>query len=205
MTACRALVVAQLLHLESDNSVQGDLQCTSTAREATPISGNVDLRHDARVHQAQGLHPRGRSFAASMGSVIAVGGEKGHACFSLPRNFAVPDALSPRERGSRGTAEDILISAKSIEQTREPPRCISSTSGTPGRHYDTVPPGDDRDKWDDPGRGEGLGPCGRDRGKNRVPDGRSGRMRRSVTAGVPQKPLPISGMSHCSGPQGWGI
>ena len=53
--------------------------------------------------------------AASMGSVIAIGGEKG-------MRFALPNAevmMHQPSGGSQGMAEDILISARHIEQTRE--------------------------------------------------------------------------------------
>jgi len=52
--------------------------------------------------------------AASMGSVIAIGGEKG-------MRFALPNAevmIHQPSGGSQGMAEDILISARHIERTR---------------------------------------------------------------------------------------
>ena len=76
-----------------------------------------------------------------MGSVIAVGGEKG-------MRFALPNAeimVHQPSGGMQGTAADILISAKSIEQTRE--RLYQLYVKHTGQDYDTVQKALDRDKW----------------------------------------------------------
>lgn len=79
--------------------------------------------------------------AASMGSVIAVGGEKGMR-YSLPNaEFLVHQPSG----GARGTASDILISAKSIEATRD--RLYQLYVKHTGQDYDTVQRALDRDTW----------------------------------------------------------
>jgi len=79
--------------------------------------------------------------AASMGSVIAVGGEKG-------MRFALPNAeflVHQPSGGAQSTASDILISAKSIEATRE--RLYQLYVKHTGRDYDTIQRALDRDTW----------------------------------------------------------
>ena len=79
--------------------------------------------------------------AASMGSVLSVGGEKGLR-FSLPNGEFLVHQPSG---GAQGTASDILIRAKNIEETRE--RMYKLYMKHTGQDYDTVQRALDRDKW----------------------------------------------------------
>lgn len=79
--------------------------------------------------------------AASMGSVIAIGGEPG-------MRFALPNAevmVHQPSGGSRGMATDILISARHIERTRE--RLYQMYVKHSGQKYAAVQKALDRDTW----------------------------------------------------------
>ncbi|MEO1347156.1 MAG: ATP-dependent Clp protease proteolytic subunit, partial [Pseudomonadota bacterium] len=79
--------------------------------------------------------------AASMGSVIAVGGEAGMR-FALPNSEVMVHQPSG---GSQGMASDILISARHIEQTRE--RIYQLYVKHTQQDYETVQKALDRDSW----------------------------------------------------------
>ena len=114
------LVVAQLLHLEAENPTKEiSMYINSPGGEVTLICG----------------------MAASMGSVIAIGGEKG-------MRFALPNAevmIHQPSGGSQGMAEDILISARHIERTRE--RMYQLYVKHSGQPLDVVQKALDRDLW----------------------------------------------------------
>ena len=79
--------------------------------------------------------------AASMGSVIAIGGEKG-------MRYALPNAeilVHQPSGGAQGTAEDILIRARNIEATRE--RMYKLYVKHSGQTLQKVQKALDRDKW----------------------------------------------------------
>jgi ATP-dependent Clp protease protease subunit len=76
-----------------------------------------------------------------MGSVISIGGAKGMR-FALPHSEFLVHQPSG---GARGTASDILISAKSIEATRE--RLYKLYMNHTGHDYDTIQRALDRDTW----------------------------------------------------------
>ena len=132
------LVCAQLLFLEAENPKKEiALYINSPGGEVTAGMSIYDTM--------QYIKPKVSTLicgmAASMGSVIAVGGEKG-------MRFALPNAeilIHQPSGGAQGTAADILISAKSIEATRE--RIYRLYMKHTGQDYETVQRALDRDKW----------------------------------------------------------
>ena len=132
------LVVAQLLHLEAENPKKEiSMYVNSPGGEVTAGMSIYDTM--------QYIKPKVSTLvcglAASMGSVISVGGEKG-------MRFALPNAeimVHQPSGGMQGTAEDILISALNIERTRE--RMYSLYVKHTGQDYDVVREALDRDKW----------------------------------------------------------
>ncbi len=89
--------------------------------------------------------------AASMGSVIAIGGEKG-------MRFALPNAevmIHQPSGGSQGKAEDILISARHIERTRE--RMYQLYVKHSGQTLKSVQKALDRDLWMTPSEAKEWG------------------------------------------------
>jgi len=132
------LIVAQLLHLEAENpSKEISMYVNSPGGEVTAGMSIYDTM--------QYIKPKVSTLvcglAASMGSVIAVGGEPG-------MRFALPNAeimVHQPSGGMRGTAEDILISARNIERTRE--RMYNLYVKHTGQDMDTVREALDRDKW----------------------------------------------------------
>ena len=79
--------------------------------------------------------------AASMGSVIAVGGEKGMR-FALPNSEVMVHQPSG---GSQGKASDMLITARHIERTRE--RFYKLYMDHTGQTMKSVVKALDRDTW----------------------------------------------------------
>ncbi|MEM8579090.1 MAG: ATP-dependent Clp protease proteolytic subunit [Pseudomonadota bacterium] len=132
------LVVAQLLHLEAENpSKEISMYVNSPGGEVTAGMSIYDTM--------QYIKPKVSTLvcglAASMGSVIAVGGEPG-------MRFALPNAeimVHQPSGGMQGTAADILISARNIERTRE--RMYNLYMKHTGQDYETVREALDRDKW----------------------------------------------------------
>lgn len=132
------LVVAQLLHLEAENpSKEISMYINSPGGEVTAGMSIYDTM--------QYIKPKVSTLicgmAASMGSVIAIGGEPGMR-FALPNSEIMVHQPSG---GSQGTAADILISARHIEQTRE--RLYQLYVKHAGQDYDTVKQALDRDTW----------------------------------------------------------
>ena len=132
------LVVAQLLHLEAENpSKEISMYINSPGGEVTAGFSIYDTMQYIRPKVSTLIC----GMAASMGSAIAIGGEKG-------MRFALPNAeimIHQPSGGSQGVAEDILISARHIERTRE--RMYQMYMKHSGQDYDTVQKALDRDLW----------------------------------------------------------
>ncbi|MCK0166835.1 ATP-dependent Clp protease proteolytic subunit [Jannaschia sp. S6380] len=132
------LVVAQLLHLEAENptkEISMYINCPGGE-----VTSGMSI-YDTMQYIRPAVSTLVCGMAASMGSVIAVGGEKG-------MRFALPNAeimIHQPSGGSQGVAADILISARHIEQTRE--RLYQLYVNHTGQDYETVQQALDRDKW----------------------------------------------------------
>ena len=132
------LIVAQLLHLEAENPAK-DISMYINSPGGSVIAG-MSI-YDTMQYIRPKVSTLVCGLAASMGSVLAIGGEKGMR-YSLPNSQFLVHQPSG---GFQGTAEDILITAKSIEQTRE--RMYQLYVKHSGQDYDTVRTALDRDKW----------------------------------------------------------
>ncbi|WP_370401150.1 ATP-dependent Clp protease proteolytic subunit [Sulfitobacter sp. JB4-11] len=133
-----SLIVAQLLHLEAENPSK-EISMYINSPGGSVVAG-MSI-YDTMQYIRPKVSTLVCGLAASMGSVIAIGGEKGMR-FSLPNaEFLVHQPSG----GARGTAEDILISAKSIENTRE--RMYQLYMRHTGNTYKEVQKALDRDKW----------------------------------------------------------
>jgi ATP-dependent Clp protease protease subunit len=132
------LIVAQLLHLEAENpSKEISMYINSPGGE---VSAGLSI-YDTMQYIRPKVSTLICGMAASMGSVIAIGGEKG-------MRFALPNAevmVHQPSGGSQGKATDILISARHIEQTRE--RMYQLYMKHSGQDYETVQKALDRDLW----------------------------------------------------------
>ncbi len=132
------LIVAQLLHLEAENpSKEISMYINSPGGE---VSAGLSI-YDTMQYIRPKVSTLVCGMAASMGSVIAIGGEPG-------MRFALPNAeimVHQPSGGSQGMAADILISARHIEQTRE--RLYQMYIKHSGQDYDTVQKALDRDLW----------------------------------------------------------
>ncbi|MFO6463625.1 ATP-dependent Clp protease proteolytic subunit [Jannaschia sp. KMU-145] len=132
------LVVAQLLHLEAENPTKEiSMYINCPGGEVTSGMSIYDTMQYIRPKVSTLVC----GMAASMGSVIAVGGETG-------MRFALPNAeimIHQPSGGSQGVAADILISARHIEQTRE--KLYQLYVKHTGQDYETVQKALDRDKW----------------------------------------------------------
>lgn len=132
------LIVAQLLHLEAENpSKEISMYINSPGGEVTSGMSIYDTMQYIRPKVSTLVC----GMAASMGSVVAVGGEKGMR-FALPNSEVMVHQPSG---GSRGMATDILISARHIERTRE--RLYQIYVKHTGQDYETVQKALDRDTW----------------------------------------------------------
>ena len=132
------LIVAQLLHLEAENpSKEISMYINSPGGVVTSGLSIYDTM--------QYIKPKVSTLicgmAASMGSVIAIGGEPGMR-FALPNSEIMVHQPSG---GSQGMASDILISARHIEQTRE--RIYQLYVKHAGQDLKTVQKALDRDTW----------------------------------------------------------
>lgn len=132
------LIVAQLLHLEAENpSKEISMYINSPGGE---VSAGMSI-YDTMQYIKPKVSTLICGMAASMGSAIAIGGEKG-------MRFALPHAeimVHQPSGGARGMATDILISARHIERTRE--RLYQVYVNHSGQDYDTVQRALDRDTW----------------------------------------------------------
>lgn len=132
------LVVAQLLHLEAENpSKEISMYINSPGGSVVAGFSIYDTMQYIRPKVSTLIC----GMAASMGSVIAVGGEKGMR-FALPNSEVM---MHQPSGGMQGTAADILISAKSIERTRD--RLYQTYVKHTGQDYETVQKALDRDLW----------------------------------------------------------
>lgn len=132
------LVVAQLLHLEAENpSKEISMYINSPGGE---VSAGLSI-YDTMQYIRPKVSTLICGMAASMGSVIAIGGEKGMR-FALPNGEVMVHQPSG---GSQGKATDILISARHIERTRE--RMYQLYMKHSGQDYETVQKALDRDLW----------------------------------------------------------
>ncbi|EKE45508.1 hypothetical protein OCGS_0598 [Oceaniovalibus guishaninsula JLT2003] len=132
------LIVAQLLHLEAENPKK-EISMYINSPGGSVVAG-MSI-YDTMQYIRPKVSTLVCGLAASMGSVIAVGGEKG-------MRFALPNAeflVHQPSGGAQGTAADILISAKSIENTRE--RMYRLYVKHTGQDYEEVQRALDRDKW----------------------------------------------------------
>lgn len=133
-----SLIVAQLLHLEAENPSK-EISMYINSPGGSVVAG-MSI-YDTMQYIRPKVSTLVCGFAASMGSIIAVGGEKG-------MRYALPNAefmVHQPSGGAQGTAADILISAKSIEATRE--RIYQLYVKHTGQDYDTVQRALDRDTW----------------------------------------------------------
>ncbi len=132
------LVVAQLLHLEAEHPGK-DISMYINSPGGSVIAG-MSI-YDTMQYIRPKVSTLVCGLAASMGSVLAIGGEKGKR-YSLPNSQFLVHQPSG---GFQGTAEDILITARSIELTRE--RMYQLYVRHSGQDYDIVRTALDRDKW----------------------------------------------------------
>ena len=132
------LVVAQLLHLEAENPTK-EISMYINSPGGSVVAGFSI--YDTMQYIRPKVSTLICGMAASMGSLIAVGGEKGMR-FALPNSEVM---MHQPSGGMQGTAADILISAKSIERTRE--RLYRTYVKHTGQEYETVQKALDRDLW----------------------------------------------------------
>lgn len=133
-----SLVVAQLLHLEAENPTKEISMYINSPGGVVTAGMSI---YDTMQYIKPAVSTLVCGLAASMGSVISIGGEKGMR-FALPHSEFLVHQPSG---GARGTASDILISAKSIEATRE--RLYKLYMNHTGHDYDTIQRALDRDTW----------------------------------------------------------
>lgn len=133
-----SLIVAQLLHLEAENPTKEISMYINSPGGVVTAGMSI---YDTMQYIKPAVSTLVCGLAASMGSVISIGGEKGMR-FALPHSEFLVHQPSG---GARGTASDILISAKSIEATRE--RLYKLYMNHTGHDYDTIQRALDRDTW----------------------------------------------------------
>ena len=132
------LIVAQLLHLEAENPKK-EISMYINSPGGSVVAG-MSI-YDTMQYIKPKVSTLVCGLAASMGSVISIGGEK-------DMRFALPNAeflVHQPSGGAQGTAADILIQARNIESTRE--RMYKLYMKHTGQDYDTVRAALDRDKW----------------------------------------------------------
>ena len=132
------LIVAQLLHLEAENPNK-EISMYINSPGGSVVAG-MSI-YDTMQYIKPKVSTLVCGMAASMGSVIAIGGETGMR-FALPNSEIM---IHQPSGGMQGTAEDILISARNIERTRE--RLYQLYMKHSGQDYETVRTALDRDKW----------------------------------------------------------
>lgn len=143
-----SLVVAQLLHLEAENPSKEISMYINSPGGVVTAGMSI---YDTMQYIKPAVSTLVCGLAASMGSVIALGGEKGMR-FALPHSEFMVHQPSG---GARGTASDILISAKSIEATRD--RLYKVYMKHTGQDLDTVQRALDRDTWMTPEEAKAWG------------------------------------------------
>jgi ATP-dependent Clp protease protease subunit len=132
------LIVAQLLHLEAENPKKEISMYINSPGGAVHSGMSI---YDTMQYIRPKVSTLICGMAASMGSVIAVGGEKGMR-FSLPNSEVMVHQPSG---GSQGKASDMLISARHIERTRE--RFYDLYVDHTGQKKADVEKALDRDTW----------------------------------------------------------
>ena len=132
------LVVAQLLHLEAENPKKEISMYINSPGGAVHAGMSI---YDTMQYIRPKVSTLICGMAASMGSVIAVGGEKG-MWFSLPNSEVMVHQPSG---GSQGKASDMLITARHIEKTRE--RFYQLYMKHTGQTHKNVEKALDRDTW----------------------------------------------------------
>ncbi|PIE09350.1 MAG: ATP-dependent Clp protease proteolytic subunit [Rhodobacterales bacterium] len=142
------LVVAQLLHLEAENPKKEISMYINSPGGAVHSGMSI---YDTMQYIRPKVSTLICGMAASMGSVIAVGGEKGMR-FALPNSEVMVHQPSG---GSQGKASDMLISARHIEQTRE--RMYQLYMDHTGQSLEVVREALDRDKWMTPEEAKAWG------------------------------------------------
>ena len=132
------LVVAQLLHLEAENPKKEISMYINSPGGAVHSGMSI---YDTMQYIRPKVSTLICGMAASMGSVIAVGGEKGMR-FALPNS----EVMVHQPSGvSQGTASDMLITARHIERTRE--RFYKLYMDHTGQTMKSVVKALDRDTW----------------------------------------------------------
>lgn len=132
------LIVAQLLHLEAENPKKEISMYINSPGGAVHAGMSI---YDTMQYIRPKVSTLICGMAASMGSVIAVGGEKGMR-FSLPNSEVMVHQPSG---GSQGKASDMLITARHIEKTRE--RFYKLYTKHTGQTHKAVEKALDRDTW----------------------------------------------------------
>jgi len=142
-----SLIVAQLLHLEAENPSKEISMYINSPGGVVTAGMSI---YDTMQYIKPAVSTLVCGMAASMGSVISLGGEKGMR-FALPHSEFLVHQPSG---GARGTASDILISARSIEATGADLPTLHEAYRARLRNHTTRP----RPRYlDDAGRREGLG------------------------------------------------
>ncbi|NDV01015.1 ATP-dependent Clp protease proteolytic subunit [Pseudoroseicyclus tamaricis] len=132
------LVVAQLLHLEAENPKKEISMYINSPGGAVHSGMSI---YDTMQYIRPKVSTLICGMAASMGSVIAVGGEKGMR-FALPNSEVMVHQPSG---GAEGMASDIMIRASHIERTRE--QLYKLYVKHTGQPREVVEKALDRDKW----------------------------------------------------------
>ncbi len=132
------LIVAQLLHLEAENPKKEISMYINSPGGAVHSGMSI---YDTMQYIRPKVSTLVCGMAASMGSVIAIGGEPGMR-FALPNSEFMVHQPSG---GAQGMASDILIRARNIERTRE--RMYELYVKHSGQSIETVREALDRDTW----------------------------------------------------------
>lgn len=132
------LIVAQLLHLEAENPKKEISMYINSPGGAVHSGMSI---YDTMQYIRPKVSTLVCGMAASMGSVIAIGGEPGMR-FALPNSEFMVHQPSG---GAQGMASDILIRARNIERTRQ--RMYELYVKHSGQTMETVQEALDRDTW----------------------------------------------------------
>ena len=132
------LIVAQLLHLEAENPKKEISMYINSPGGAVHSGMSI---YDTMQYIRPKVSTLVCGMAASMGSVIAIGGEPGMR-FALPNSEFMVHQPSG---GAQGMASDILIRARNIERTRE--RMYELYVKHSGQKMKAVQEALDRDTW----------------------------------------------------------
>lgn len=142
------LIVAQLLHLEAENPKKEISMYINSPGGAVHSGMSI---YDTMQYIRPKVSTLVCGMAASMGSVIAIGGEPGMR-FALPNSEFMVHQPSG---GAQGMASDILIRARNIERTRE--RMYELYVKHSGQKMKAVQEALDRDTWMTPEEAKAWG------------------------------------------------